>query len=126
MQNFKLTEEIVAIVYGLIEPLTVPVYRGLKPTKDIYSEYVIVNSLPINADVMQKCYVNVNYHVKDLADGVADDTKLIAGGQAVLTLIKKVTTATYMIDFESSEKIRQEAHGEHFLNLRFSFKFINT
>lgn len=127
MANYITTDQVVLIVYGLLGSLTVPKY--LKTTPEDLSpsikEYVVVNALPINANVMQKCYVNVNYHVKDIGPGRPDHSKLDAGSQAVLALLKEVAADTYLIDFESQETIRESSRGEHFSNMRFSFKYIN-
>jgi len=131
MSDYKTTDFIIDIVYSLLGSITVPKYRKTKPTKSTAIEYVVINSLPINANVMQKCYVNVNYHVKDIDGGTStgltpDDTKLAAGTALVLAALEKVTTTAYLIDFESQETIREEQLGEHYSNLRFSFKNINN
>lgn len=130
MADFTTSNEIVGIVFGLLSTITKPKYRHSKPTQlpghAEVPEYVVINSLPVDADVMQKCIVNVNYHVKDIAAGVPDETKILAGNTAVLTILKKVTGTNYMIDFESQEMIPNTALGEHYSNLRFSFKKINS
>jgi hypothetical protein len=57
---------------------------------------------------------------------VPDETKIEAGSASVLAILKKVTTTSFMIDFESQETIREESLQEHYSNLRFSFKNINN
>lgn len=126
MANFKTTDYIVGIVYGLLSSITKPKYLFTKPSASVAVEYVVINSLPINSDVMQKCYVNVNYHVKDIAEGIPDLVKLSAGSTLVMTALKAVSTTGYLIDFESQEVIREDSLGEHYTNLRFSVKFINN
>ena len=126
MATFKTTDYVIGIVRGLMGAITVPKYLQTKPTAAVAAEYIVINALPINADVMQKCYVNVNYHVKDIAPGVKDTTKIEAGSQAVMAILKEVTSTTYLIDFEGQETFREEALGEHYSNMRFSFKNINT
>ena len=131
MANYKTTEYIIDVVYSLLSSITVPKYRKTKPTKSTASEYVVINSLPINANVMQKCYVNVNYHVKDIDGGtsiglIPDDTKLNAGTALVLSALEKITTTNHLIDFEGQETIREAQLNEHYSNLRFSFKNINN
>lgn len=126
MANFKTTDYIVGLAYGLLSSITKPKYLFTKPSTSTAEEYVVINSLPINADVMQKCYVNVNYHVKDIQEGVPDIVKMAAGSALVLTAINTVSNTTYLIDFESQEVIREDALGEHYTNLRFSIKFINN
>ena len=126
MSNYGTTDYVIGIVYSLLGSITKPKYLKTKPTKANDTEYIVINSLPINADVMQKCYVNVNYHVKDIILGTPDSVKIEAGSQAVLSALNQVTTTSYLIDFESQETIREEALGEHYSNLRFSFKNINN
>ena len=126
MSDYKTTDYIIGIVYLLLGSITKPKYLKTKPTSAKDAEYIVINSLPINADVMQKCYVNVNYHVKDIITGTPDSVKIEAGSQVVLTVLKQVTTTSYLIDFESQETIREEGLGEHYSNLRFSFKNINN
>lgn len=130
MADYKTSDFAVGLVYGLLSSITKPKYRTTKPTASTATEYIVINALPINANVMQKCYVNVNYHVKDINGGVGvgnvkDEAKLEAGSTAVLAVLKQVTTTAYLIDFESQETIREEQLGEHYSNLRFSFKNIN-
>lgn len=130
MADYKTSDFAVGLVLGLLSSINKPKYRNTKPSASTATEYIVINSLPINANVMQKCYVNVNYHVKDLNGGVGignvpDITKLEAGSTSVLSVLKKVTTSNYLIDFESQETIREEQLGEHYSNLRFSFKNIN-
>lgn len=126
MANFKTTDYIVGLVYGLLGSITKPKYLFTKPTTITAAEYVVINSLPINSDVMQKCYVNVNYHVKDIATGVPDISKITTGANSVLSILKSVSSTAYLIDFESQEIIREDDLGEHYSNLRFSIKFINN
>lgn len=129
MANFVTTDYVIGVVYGLLASLTVKKYRiekpPLKPGQIPETEYIVINSLPIPADVMQKVFVNVNYHVADLSNGSPDTEKLMAGSIKVLNLLQKVTGDNYMIDFEHQETHREQSLGESFSNLRFSYKHIN-
>lgn len=131
MANYKTTDFVIDIIYSLLGSITVPKYRKTKPSKSTATEYVVINSLPINAQTLQKCYVNVNYHVKDIDQGsgvgfVPDDVKLSAGTALVLAALEKVSAESYFIDFEGQETIREAQFNEHYSNLRFSFKNINN
>lgn len=131
MVNYKTSDAIVSIVYGLLGSITVPKYKNNKPTLASPLEYVVINALPVDANVMQKCRVNVNYHVKDINGGtgvglVPDLVKIDAGSLAVLTILEKVTSTNYLIDFEGQETIPEENLGEHYSNLKFYFKYINN
>lgn len=130
MAEYKSSDYIIGIVYSLLSAITVPKYRNNKPTQAQPSEYIVINTLGIDANVMQKCRVNVNYHVKDLNAGtgvgfVINDTKLEAGTNLVKSILQKVSTSSYLIDFEGQETFYEEALDEHYSNLKFSFKQIN-
>ncbi len=131
MADYKTTDFVKSIVYTLLSSISKPKYIddspdfvALKQTRP--TEYIVINSLPINADVMQKCYVNVNYHVKDIGPGQKDQSKIEAGSIAVLAILQKITATTYLIDFEKQETISEPQFNEHYSNLRFSFKNINN
>lgn len=129
MAEYKLTTEIVPIVSGLLDSIDVPKYPHTRKPVKVPDEYIVINSLPINAEVMQFCYFNVNYYCKDIDGGkgvgnVPDTLKLDAGAKLVLAILKKVSSDNYLIDFESQEVIPEET--EHYINLRFSFKYINN
>jgi hypothetical protein len=131
MADYKTTDYIIGLVYSLLGSISKPKYLKTKPTAAKDSEYIVINSLPVNANVMQKCYVNVNYHVKDIDGGpgvgfVPDEAKLESGSVSILSILEKVSTTSYLIDFETQETIREEGLGEHYSNLRFSFKYINN
>jgi hypothetical protein len=128
MADYKTSDFAIGIVYLLLGSITKPRYQKTTPANmsSTIKEYIVINALPINADVMQKCYVNVNYHVKDITEGTPDLAKIEAGSNAVLNILQKVTTTAYLIDFEGQETIREEDRGEHYSNLRFSFKNINN
>jgi len=125
MADFHSTEHIIGTVRMLLGSLTEPKYLLRKPTKAADPAYIVINSLPINADVMQKCIVNVNYHVKDMGLGIPDLAKLEAGTTAILDILQKVTTSGFLMDFESQEIFPETALSEHFSNIRFSVKQIN-
>lgn len=122
----KLTNYAVDQVYLLLNSVSKPKYKDTKPTAVNDAEYIVINSLPINSGVFQKCHVNVNCHVKDIAPGVPDRDKLDSLAQSVLTLLVKVSTTSFLIDFEGQELIREQQLLEHYMNLRFSIKIINT
>ena len=130
MANFITSDYAVDIVRGLLATITRPKYMITTPDfkslgQSRPAEYIVINSLPIGSNVMQKCYVNVNYHVKDQGAGIPDITKINSGSAAVMVILEKVTESNYMIDYEGQETFREDALGEHYSNLRFSFKFIN-
>lgn len=137
MTGVKTTDYVIGVVYSLLSSIDKPKYLTTAPdfealNKTRPTEYVVINSLPIPAGVIQKCHVNVNYHVKDIPGGIKDDTALESGSVAIIAALKEVSAPAsgamdaYMIDFEGQETIREESHQEHYSNLRFSFKNINN
>lgn len=114
-------------VYSLlVAEVETPVYKLTKPSKKKDDEYIVLNSLPINAGVLQKCYVNVNYHVKDLSAGISDTATLESGTATLMGILEDVPAKGIIIDFESQEYFREESLGEHYSNIRLSVKIINT
>lgn len=124
----KTTDYALQKVYSLIKAseFQKPTYKLTKPSKKSHAEYIVLNALPIGPGVLQKCYVNVNYHVKDLSSGMPDLAKLEAGTTTLMTFLEEVTETAILIDFESQEYFREEALGEHYSNIRLSVKILNT
>lgn len=128
MVTYITSEAIIGLVIGKLSSLTIPKYPRSKPTVVKPAEYVVVNTLGLNANVMQTVRVNVNYHVKDMSTSyglVPDMAKINTGAQAVIALLGKVTESNYLIDFEGEELIPEPDLSEHYSNIKFSFKYIN-
>jgi hypothetical protein len=124
----KTTDVAIDFVYALISAsstIDCPLFKLVKPTKEKLSEYIVINSLPINAGVMQKTYVNVNYHVADKGPGVPDYEKLQQGTAALKALLETVSTTGLLIDFESQEYHSEAQLKEHYSNIRLNVKLIN-
>lgn len=128
MSEFITTNQAVQIVFQELVSILKPKFMISKPTTPnppIVNEYIVVNALPINSEVLQKCYVNINCYAKDISAGVPDFVKISTLETQVLNLMKKVTQSNYMIDFEGQETITEPTLNQTFSNLRFSFKLIN-
>ncbi|HCY40438.1 MAG TPA: hypothetical protein DHV48_03655 [Prolixibacteraceae bacterium] len=124
----KTTDFAIDEIYRLISgsAIETPVYKLTKPSKKKDAEYIVLNTLPISAGVLQKCYVNVNYHVKDLSPGMADMVTLQEGTNALMALLEDVPAIGIIIDFEMQEYHRESQLEEHYSNIRLSVKIINT
>ena len=124
----KTTDFAINEVYRLISASTIetPVYKLTKPSKKKESQYIVLNALPISDGVLQKCRVNVNYHVKDLASGIPDMATLETGTASLMGLLQDVPAKGIIIDFESQEYFRESQLEEHYSNIRLSVKIINT
>jgi hypothetical protein len=89
------------------------------------NEFFVVNALPISAGVMQSCRVNVNFHVKDLANGIPDTTRMEEVTGWLTDLMEEVDGTLMMIDFESQEYHREQQLNMHYSNVRLNVKLIN-
>jgi hypothetical protein len=116
-------------VYSLLEGIETPKHLHSKPTGLEQDEYIVVNSLPVPAGVMQGTYVNVNCHAKDIRatnmTGIPNRSKIDAMANAALSILEKVTLTDMLVDFEKSELFREEQFDEHYMNLRFKVNIIN-
>lgn len=129
----KTTETAINKVFSVLKGtggLSISVFKHTKPTDKDPREYIVINALPINSDVMQACVVNVNYHAKDIKAGYPDNAKLDSTSESIITLLDNVvdqsnSSIDILIDYRSQETIRDEAQNEHYSNLRFSVKIIN-
>lgn len=121
----KLSSFVVDQIYQLLSSVSVKKYKDCKKTTDNPDQYIVVNSLPVNGGRVQRCFMNVNCHVKDIAEGVPNRAKLDEMATAILALIEKKTTSTLLIDVDRQELIREEQLGEHYMNLRFSVRIRN-
>lgn len=122
----KTTDAAINKVFSKVKPaFVIPVYKYEKPTEKNDTEYIVINSLPINADVMQKCRVNVNYHIKDKKPGILNEEKLVSGTAAIMAVIE-VAEKGWIVEFESQEYHSEPQLNEHYSNIRLSVKIINT
>ncbi|WP_372932440.1 hypothetical protein [Mariniphaga sediminis] len=127
----KTTDFAIQRVYSILNEsvdvwlLDLPIYKLTKPSKKKDTEYIVLNSLPIGPGVLQKCRVNVNYHVKDLSPGIPDLEKLEANTASLMALLEDVPAKGIIINFESQEYFREDGLGEHYSNIRLSVKIVN-
>jgi hypothetical protein len=132
MEKYISSDKVIGIVYSLLTSINIPIYVRTKPTKAADDEYIVINTLAINADVLQSCRVNVNYHCKDLyvddMGYVPDMANLDSNTNTIINLLKRYTgsgTHTYTIDFIGQETFSEENINEHFSNVKFKFNYIN-
>jgi hypothetical protein len=124
--TYKTSNQIIDIVITLLASIAVPKYPKTKPDALQPSEYIVVNTLGVDSELMQVCHVNVNYHVKDITPGTPDNAKIKAGEALVMAILTKVTASSYMIDFEGQHDEREPNQNEHYSNLKFRFLQINN
>lgn len=103
-----------------------PVYKYTKPVKSTATEYAVVNSMPINSGVLQKCIVNVNYYTSDLAPGIPDAGKMELELLSLMAVLEQADGDGYMVDFESNQIGWDYNEGKHYANIKLSVKLINN
>ncbi len=124
----KTTDTAINRVFSLIKTstITLPVYKLTKPSEIAAAEYIVINALPISTGVMQKCIVNVNYHVKNLKPGMPNLSKLETVTASLMTLLQENSAQRILIDFDSQEYFNEEDKEEHYSNIRLKVKIVNA
>ena len=127
----KTTDYAIDWVYAYLKGKTgVPaaIYKHSKPSNTAGTSYVVINSLPVNAGVLQMCNVNVNYHVQDLAPGIPDFATLKTGTAALMDLLTTVDSQTsgVFVDFDSHAIYSEPQIDETYSNIRLKLKILNT
>lgn len=127
------TSDIVDILYGVCAPLGLPVFRkGYIPKGDVNSERVVIISKEQTPETYwRKSFVEVNVCVPDIADGVADITRL----QELERLCRKVFVGNagehdgsyYAYSISSISGINEDDSMRcHYVNVRLLFEVLNT
>ena len=127
----KTTDYAIDFIYGYLKGKTgVPsaIYKQQKPANTAGTSYVVINSLPVNAGVLQMVTVNVNYHVQDLAPGIPDFATLKTGTATILALLEKVDSQTdgIYLDFDAHAIYSEPQSNETYSNIRIKVKILNT
>lgn len=104
-----------------------PVYKYTKPTAVTPDEFVVINTLPITSGVLQTLRINVNYHVKDLANGVPNVSRLEVMTTFVRGFLEQSNNSPdgIFIDLENQQTIQDRETGCHYSNFRLFVKILN-
>ena len=115
-------------VYLLLDAIDMKKYLFKRDTKDTNNDeqFIVINVLPMNADVMQRCYVNVNFHCKNIVSGVPDAELMATVFETINDLLDGYSDTTCLIDLDRHEIFVEDSLNYSFYNLRYSFKFINN
>lgn len=116
----KTTTAAVNFVHGLAKTL------GLNTNKYTSSgkgERIVVNSLPMTGDILQRCYVNVNGFVPDIkmagSAPVPNTKRLEEVESLIVNLIEShVNSGDIHIYIESQGIERNPSFDEHFINVK--------
>ena len=124
----KSSYEAVNAVYNVLQDagLSYSVYKYNRPTKLSDTEYAIINSLDIDAEVLQKVIVNVNYYCKDIAPGIPDSSKLETNSDLLIGLLTEHWDGTAKIDIDTNKIGWDYALNQHYANIRLSVKLLNN
>ena len=125
----RTTDYALSYIFGIISgdtALDIPIYKLRKPDNVKLDEYIVINTLPILAGVMQKVIVNVNFHCKDIAPGIPDMERLSEATADLMELLEIISTTGILTDFESHNFFSEPQLEEHFSNIRLSVKIVNT
>lgn len=126
------TMEVAAIIYRKCAELEVPVSRyGFLPKGPEVQERVVVAAVkaPSAETFWTKCFVEVNYLVPDLEDGVADLRRLTEVERRIAKLFDGYGVhdgTPYRYQTQSTEILEGKDYKSHYVNCRILFKQLNT
>ena len=122
----KLTDYAIQQVVTLLTSVSIQKYKHTRPESPVPEQFIVINAFSVGSGPLQKFVLNVNCHARNLSGGVIDTLKLNDMSQSVLNLIEDYNSTTMLIDFESQEIIQEASLNEHYSNLKFSLKIINS
>jgi hypothetical protein len=123
----KTPTEVVNFVFSLAKSLGVEPYKHTSSGK---GERLVVNSLPITGDILQRCYVNVNWFVPDIkmqGEMSVPNTKRLEETEAALVNLfeNHVNSGDIHLYIESVGIEKNLLFDEHFINLRLKVNLKN-
>lgn len=126
------TSDIVDILYGVCAPFKMPIYRkGAIPDGVVTSErIVIIPKAQSPQTYWKKCFVEVNFCVPDISDGVAELNRLQALERQAQRVFDGVAgeyeSDAYMFSIESLNGVnRDDSMKCHYVNVRLLFQVLN-
>lgn len=124
----KTVNYIVSKVYKVVSgAFQLPVYNFEKPIKDSASQYIVINSLPVDADKeLQTAFVNINIHVHDLDEGIPDNDALDDLTSQVFSLVDDATVDNIYFSVMSQGQETEDALNEHYSNIKVKCKILNN
>ena len=123
----KTVMDAVNYVYGLVKTLGLSTF---KLTSSGSGERIVVNSLPMTGDILQRCYVNVCGFVPDIKipDGApVPNTKRLAEVESLIVnlVTSHVNSGDIHIYIESQGVERNPSFDEHFVNVKLKVNLKN-
>jgi len=114
-------------LYNILSSQGLDVFKLVKPDGS-EQEYVVINSLPISGEIIQRCLVNVNVHVKDIqvsgSTSVVNTSRLkVLANQFENILLKNIAQDAHIyLDGQGVED--DSALGTHYINFRLMCNLI--
>lgn len=126
------TSDIVDILYGVCAPFKMPIYRkGAIPDGVVTSERIVIIPKAQSPQIYwKKCFVEVNFCVPDISDGVAELNRLQAlerQAQRVFDgVVGEYESDAFMFSIESLNGVnRDDSMKCHYVNVRLLFQVLN-
>lgn len=105
------------------------IYRYSKPVDKKDDVYIVINSLPVNNGILQKCFINVNVHVKDMngKEGYADSNKLdYLSGIIADHFTDDVIDGNIIMQFKEQNTLPESELKSHYSNIRVKVFMLNS
>ena len=135
------TLDITSILFNLIYidevkiAVSGDIYKDVRPTYSKESspkEDVVVGTLPVSIDTIQKATCNVNIHVPDVVPGIGaiqqyqpNFLRLKTLTAIILPLVEGVYADDYSFCLVNQSILKEENTNEHYVNLRLEFTYHN-
>ncbi|QDK80832.1 hypothetical protein EXU85_20355 [Spirosoma sp. KCTC 42546] len=127
--------DILTILYKLLfasslkTAITGSVYKQKRPTGSVLED-VVVNSLPVSGDQLQRGAGNVNIYVPDLLETVAgtelrivDTARLKVLAELAVPLLTEFNCQQYRFWLGPTDVFEEPDTGQTYLNFRIEFQF---
>lgn len=123
----KTPTDAVNFVYALVSNLGIDVFKHTSTGK---GERIVVNTLPLTGDILQRCYVNVNGFVPDIqvsnSTPVPNTKRLEEVEELIVNVFKNHTNSGDIhIYIESVGVERNPSFDEHFINVKLKVNLKN-
>lgn len=123
----KTPTDAVNFVYALVDDLGIEAFKHTSSGK---GERIVVNTLPLTGDILQRCFVNVNGYVPDIQvpdSTPVPNTKRLEEVEALIVNVFKnhTNSGDIHIYIESVEVERNPSFDEHFINVKLKVNLKN-